>query len=371
MGKRPGIDLNTAQILASMGAAVTGAILTSYLGNGGTMVGTAVGAGVSTAGFAIYKHYLVRTKEKVAPVIVQHARHWGPVAGAHTSGKRTAPGAKGAQDTPARTVPPEPGRRQRSRYLRRIPWRPGRRGIRGSDPAPERLGPRRVPGRRPHRPRRAGGHRGRLPAGTVRTGSTGNSSTGNEGPGGPNAAGGPGNPGGIVGGPGVPNGPGTHGKLDDGAGGARRAGGGLRGRPRWVVMVSSAAAVFLVATLAITLIELGTGKPLDSSLWDRKGSGTTLGNVTGGGNSNSNSNTVTPTGNPTPTLSATPGGVGQTEPQPTSSPTAAPTPSSVPSVSTVPSQNARASVAPTAPAQATPPPLPPSQYVPSQNVQAQ
>ena len=70
MGDRPRIELSTVQLVSSMGAAVTGAILTSYLGDGGTIVGTAVGAGASTAGFAVYKHYLVRTKEKVAPVIV-------------------------------------------------------------------------------------------------------------------------------------------------------------------------------------------------------------------------------------------------------------------------------------------------------------
>src|ERR1700761_9333048 len=80
MSDRPkkGIELNTVQLVSSMGAAVTGAILTSYLGDGGTILGTAVGSGVSTAGFAVYKHYLSRTKEKVAPVIVEHARQWTP-----------------------------------------------------------------------------------------------------------------------------------------------------------------------------------------------------------------------------------------------------------------------------------------------------
>ena len=73
-----GIELNTVQLVASMGAAVTGAVLTSYLGDGGTILGTAVGSGASTAGFAVYKHYLSRTKEKVAPVIVEHARQWTP-----------------------------------------------------------------------------------------------------------------------------------------------------------------------------------------------------------------------------------------------------------------------------------------------------
>src|ERR1700755_3710034 len=82
MSDRPkaGIELNSVQLVASMAAAVTGAILTSYLGDGGTILGTAVGSGASTAGFAIYKHYLARTKEKVTPVIVEHARQWTPTS---------------------------------------------------------------------------------------------------------------------------------------------------------------------------------------------------------------------------------------------------------------------------------------------------
>ena len=90
MSDRPRIELNTVQVISSMGAAVTGAVLTSYLGDGGTILGTAVGAGVSTTGFAVYKHYLARTKEKVAPVIVEHARQWNPTTQA--SG-HAAPGA--------------------------------------------------------------------------------------------------------------------------------------------------------------------------------------------------------------------------------------------------------------------------------------
>ena len=379
MGKRSGIDLNTTQVVASMGAAVTGAILTSYLGNGGTIVGTAVGAGVSTAGFAIYKHYLVRTKEKVAPVIVEHARQWGPVAGAHPSGKRTAPGAKGAEDTPARNVA-GPNRAGASGAGTYGAYRGGRAAGASADQTQPRnardAGPGYPPGDARNRDFGQADTEVARPFGTVRMGSTGNGSTGNESPGGPDAVGGPGTPGGIVGGPGVPNEPGTHGKLDGGAGGARRTGGGLRGRPRWVVMVASAAAVFLIAILVITLIEFGTGKPLDATVWGRKASGTTIGDVTGS-NSNSNRRTVTPTDSPTPTQSATPGGVGQTGPQPTSSATTAPTPSSVPSVSTAPSQNARASIAPTAPtaptapAQTTPAQLPPGQQVPGQQVPGQ
>src|SRR5512142_869403 len=98
MGDRQGIDLNTVQIVASMGAAVTGAVLTSYLGDGGTIVGTAVGAGTSTAGFAVYKHYLGRTKDKVVPVIAGHARQWTPTTQA--SSRRAA----AAEQTEARTA---------------------------------------------------------------------------------------------------------------------------------------------------------------------------------------------------------------------------------------------------------------------------
>src|SRR6201986_1562911 len=91
MSDRPkaGIELNSVQVVASMAAAVTGAILTSYLGDGGTILGTAVGSGVSTTGFAVYKHYLSRTKEKVAPVIVEHARQWTPT-GTEADGQHAA-----------------------------------------------------------------------------------------------------------------------------------------------------------------------------------------------------------------------------------------------------------------------------------------
>ena len=108
-------------------------------------------------------------------------------------------------------------------------------------------------------------------------------------------------------------------------------------------MVASAAAVFLVGMLVVTLIEFGTGKPISASVWGHKATGTTLGNVTGG---NSTGKTVTPTVSPSGTQSATPGGVGQTAPQPSSSGTAAPSPSSVPSVSTAPSQSAPVQSAP-------------------------
>src|SRR5579875_3220718 len=87
MSDRPRLELSTVQVIASAGAAVTGAVLTSYLGDGGTILGTAVGSVASTTGFAVYKHYLARTREKVTPVLVEHARVWAPGT---TTGGRTA-----------------------------------------------------------------------------------------------------------------------------------------------------------------------------------------------------------------------------------------------------------------------------------------
>ena len=338
MSDRPSIELNTVQIVASMGAAVTGAILTSYLGNGGTIVGTAVGAGASTAGFAVYKHYLARTKDKVAPVIVDHARHWGPTTGSQASrgGPPAAPGpadrtvtspyraangghgtAPGYGATAGRFASAAPADRTQ-------PWPPGDQRPQGQDDAPTRdLGRSNV--------ERADAQTAQY--GTVRMGSPG--PEGNGGPGtSRDFAAGAGN--------GHDGGPGQRGPASGGGIGAL-----LRDRPRWFVMAVTSAAVFLVALLVVTLIEFGTGKPIDASVWGRKASGTTLGNVTGGGQSTSK--TVTPT--VSPTQSATPGGVGQTAPQPSSSGSPAPSPSSVPSVSTNPSQNAPASVVPTAPGQ--------------------
>jgi hypothetical protein len=338
MSDRPRFELNTVQIVASMGAAVTGAILTSYLGNGGTIVGTAVGAGVSTTGFAVYKHYLVRTKEKVAPVIVDHARHWSPGTGTQASRGGT-PAAPGTADrtvtSPYRaangghgTAPgygATAGRYASSAPADRTqPWPPGDQHPRAQDDTPTRdLG-------------RSDRERADTPTaqyGTVQMGSPGHEGNGGPGTSRDFAAAGDGRDRG---------GPGRHGQASGGGIGAV-----LRDRPRWFVIAVSSAAVFLTALLVITLIEFGTGKPIDATVWGRKASGTTLGNVTGGGQSTSK--TVTPT--VSPTQSATPGGVGQTAPQPSSSGSPAPSPSSVPSVSTNPSQNAPASVVPTAPGQ--------------------
>ncbi len=70
-------DISALQVIASVLAAVTGAIAASYLGIAGTIVGTAVMSVAGTAGSAIYRHYLGRGQEQLknkAAQIVPKAR---------------------------------------------------------------------------------------------------------------------------------------------------------------------------------------------------------------------------------------------------------------------------------------------------------
>src|SRR5579875_2639147 len=65
------IDLSATQVIASVLAAVTGAIAASYLGVAGTIIGTAVMSVAGTAGAAIYKHVLGRGQEKLKSAAAQ------------------------------------------------------------------------------------------------------------------------------------------------------------------------------------------------------------------------------------------------------------------------------------------------------------
>jgi hypothetical protein len=65
MMSRPRLDVNAIQVVATVLAAVTGALLASYLGVVGTIAGTAVASAASTTAAAFYRHYLGRTKERL------------------------------------------------------------------------------------------------------------------------------------------------------------------------------------------------------------------------------------------------------------------------------------------------------------------
>ncbi len=336
----PKIELNTVQVVSSMAAAVTGAVLTSYLGDGGTILGTAVGSGASTAGFAVYKHYLSRTKEKVAPVIVEHARQWTPTSTMASDQSPTRhDGATRADVTRADLRRPDDATRA-DRPLRNgngsvngngngrgytaANWEQAQRtapgwaqptqaepGL-GPDPTRHDL-PR--PGYSAD-PTRQDAAPTRTQYGTVRMGdgSLVNGTTGADGDGSRRAGSGSSSSGGSG------SGDGRHGKP---------GGGFLAGRPRWLAPVATAAAVFIVVLVAITFFELGTGKPISASVWNRAQTGTTL----GGGHKT----TATPSTTPTPTRSTTaPGSFGatggaQSSPTPSATPTGAPTPTPTPS----------------------------------------
>jgi hypothetical protein len=344
MSDRPkaGIELNSVQLVASMAAAVTGAILTSYLGDGGTILGTAVGSGASTAGFAVYKHYLVRTKEKVAPVVVQHARQWTPT-GSTTDQNPTradAAGRAGGPTAPDATrvdraigYPNGNGRSgngQPAITTTAADWERARRTAPGwAEPTRHDLPVTRqdgTPTRHDAAPTRHDAAPTRQDAAPTRTARYGTVQMGDGGDPGTTGSGGPGS--------------GRHGRSGGLAG-------WLSSRPRWVLTAGSAAAVFIVVMVVITVIELGTGKPIDASVWGRHQSGTTL----GGSHSSTATPSTTPTSSTTPTQSPTSQGVQQnqsTAPSAGAS-TGAPTPSSVPTVGPTPTVKAPASVGASAP----------------------
>jgi hypothetical protein len=321
MSDRPRIELNTVQLVASTLAAVTGAVLTSYLGVGGTVVGTAVGSVATTSGFAIYKHYLGRTKARidhVTPVIVEHARVWTPTSGYNATGHAGHAG-HGAGHRSANGSAPRPGsggpEDQQTQPMQA--WDPGW-------PAAQMAG------------EEAGEPTQQF--GTVRLEGSGD--------------------GGVAANGATPGktGDGESGKDDQGNGngngnGNRTAGGLLRGRPRWVGVATTSAAVFILVIAAITAFEFATGKPLAATVRGQQGSGTTLG---GGVTKNSGHGTPQPTQSAAPSQSATSPTTGQTAPQPSSGASTSPAPSSVPSPSAAPSVKATPS-APSAPLSNVPP----------------
>src|SRR5580698_9263186 len=59
------LDVTATQAIASMLAALTGAIAASSLGIAGTIIGAAFMSLASTVGAAIYKHYIARSNERL------------------------------------------------------------------------------------------------------------------------------------------------------------------------------------------------------------------------------------------------------------------------------------------------------------------
>jgi len=111
------IELSATQVIASMLAAVTGAIAASYTGISGTVIGVAAASVISTAGAAVYKHYLARSQEKLrsaAVVIAPRVRATGLAA--HRGWPATAGESAGTASRPAQAATAhaagQPGSRQ-------------------------------------------------------------------------------------------------------------------------------------------------------------------------------------------------------------------------------------------------------------------
>lgn len=84
---RPRLEVSGVQVVATVLAAVTGALLASYLGVVGTIAGTAVASAASTTATAIYRHYLGRTKERlgeVGPALSKRSHRQSPPVGTTT-----------------------------------------------------------------------------------------------------------------------------------------------------------------------------------------------------------------------------------------------------------------------------------------------
>jgi hypothetical protein len=95
------MELSATQLTASVLAAVTAAVAASYLGVAGTIIGAGVVSFATTAGTAIYRHYLARTEERLRAAASQLPQGARP-------GKGQRPGPAGQREPG-----PGPGRQRR------------------------------------------------------------------------------------------------------------------------------------------------------------------------------------------------------------------------------------------------------------------
>jgi len=341
------IDLSATQVVASMLAAVTGAVAASTLGIAGTVIGAAVMSVASTAVASVYKHYIARSHEriraaaeaaKIPPLVgggagsalrrLQRASQTARQTGQSTptvSDHRHVAGAEADKTE----VFPAVGFGQhrwhdadRANGFAHHPYSP-------ADGATEIIG-----GAAASRAAEAGRGSAAEPGG----GSTAEigESTGDAGPS-------EGLPGGRAGSQnGEPDG-------DDAASVGTPAPEGA-GRSRWrrpLVMAGAALGVFLLAMGGITAFEAVAGKPLDSIVGGKHNSGTTIGSLIGGQSAHTASHHAT-TPTPAPGSSTSP----SSTPSPTATPT--PTPTATPTPTPTPTRSAGASTAPSAGAPADP-----------------
>ncbi len=298
-------DVSGLQIMASVLAALSGAILASYLGVAGTIIGTAVMSVAATGGTAFYKHYLGRTAEhlkETAPVAAAHrAAEWmtaGTRTAAHSSASGRAAAAASGTGAGRDTEPDE-----------------------GADAA-------------------------RDSAATGDTGTTRAAESGQDADTAQDTAAG-------------------QTRQGDAAAAARpgwlaRFRATVRGWPRWLQVAAVSAVVFVGVIGVVTVIEVAAGKPLQTVVWNHKASGTTVGNLVGG----QPAHTRPASRHPSPSSSAPSSSAPASTQTHSSSPSPSPTPtspspspttstSSPPTSSTSPSPDPTGARTPTATAKAS------------------
>jgi hypothetical protein len=354
------IDVSATQVIASLLAAVTGAVAASTLGVAGTIIGTAVMSVASTAVAAIYKHYIGSSRERLRKAAeaarVSPLMSGGPGAAIRARHRATEPGhttpTVTATETDAEKTQVLPvvsstqhrwhdadrangfGRPDEATQLMSSgangpPGPEDHTQLMGSggngEPGPEDH--TRLLGERPA----ADGETVRAMAGEptrhaeVRQAGAADDETRADGP--------------AATGNGTADGP-----QRDGASG-----------PRWrrpLMLAGVAVGIFLLAMAGITAFEAAAGKPLDAIVGGKHNSGTTLGSLVGGQNAHTVTHRTSPTPTPTPTptrtraSSASPSPTPTTTPTPTSGPTPAPTPT--PTSGPTPAPGAGASARPAA-----------------------
>ena len=250
MSRPGGLQLSPVQIVASLLATLTGAILASYLGVGGTLMGAAVGSIASTTGTEVYRHYLRRSQErlKTAGEVLRHRQADSGQPARHAAGQ--PPGGARPGDAATETLAASRAASGTSA---------GRYNGRGQDRSPDATETQIIPAAP-----EAGAWQRRVgaagPAGHT-AGSAGHTA-------------------------------GEHatGQLSDGAAADGSGGsGGSSGpwwrnisRRQWLIYGGVTLGVFLAGLVVITIIELSVGKPLDAAVWGKPSTGTSVGNLVGG-----------------------------------------------------------------------------------------
>jgi hypothetical protein len=301
------IDLSATQVIASMLAAVTGAVAASYLGVAGTIVGTAVMSVASTAVAAIYKHYIGRSRERLRAAREAAARS-APLLAHH---RATQPG----HDVSQAATRTDLSRGERGAYSATRPARTA-----GPDAEETQVLPAVASG--PHRWDGADRANGLADGATQIVRHSDHDGLGSPANGATQF---------------MP-------RPDPGAGDDGRSNAGDVGpdaprdarwrRPRPLVLAGIALGVFLLAMAGITAFEALVGEPLDAVVGNGHGSGTTIGSIVGGSGGQTtprHAGPAHPSGSPSPTPRA------PTTPTPTATPTPTPTSSASPTPSPVPS----------------------------------